>query len=71
MEDKEQGFFFRPVFFFNIFLGVVQDDGFEFYITGLVNTMYISERCCHGKTVANLPELFVGISNIFGLGIQL
>ena len=49
----------------------MQDLGGKNHITRLVNSVYIPEGCSHGKMIAHLAELLVGIGHFLGLGIQL
>merc|ERR1719343_856681 len=72
VEDKSHRLFFSVVEFLSeVFLCVVENDRLEVDISWSINTMDVSEGGGTGEgSVLDLRKLFVGVPNLFRLGVK-
>ncbi|CCK08376.1 FIG00150549: hypothetical protein [Cronobacter sakazakii 696] len=70
MEHEVQAVVRQVVFLRNIFLRVAQDGRGQFYVTRLVNAVYVTEGRRDGETVADRVQFGVRVVNVFRLGVE-
>src|SRR5258706_11288405 len=70
MKHKIDRVLLRFEFLLNIILGILKYSRLKLHIAGFINTVNIAERGGDYKMIAYLHQLFISISNFFGLGIQ-